>query len=185
MNTETEQLTTDVIPWPIPVYQVRPPKSYANVIRYAEGQWIEDDGEWDLAFVGKEDGAPMAFGFQPPFRENILWAGCTDKNWGAHIKNHPSGNAWHYMLRPKKKTWGNGDWGSRNHINSRVFDSAMNKCSAMNGCANGRGPELRWHDTYLLEGLLREKETKRVVVLPAEFVCMYCGPLTHDLKPTT
>jgi hypothetical protein len=48
-------------------------------------------------------------------------------------------------------------------------------CKKMS-CANGRGPDL-FHidDPYTKAGLLREKETKKILKFPKTMNCIYCG----------
>jgi hypothetical protein len=90
---------------------IRPPENYEiiEMFRYADGQWIRDDGQADLAFFGKaiprgsQNWFPYAFGFE------FLVADDDGEYW-----DHPRG-----------------------HPNTIAYESAMNECSKRYGCANG------------------------------------------------
>jgi hypothetical protein len=158
-----------------PVYEFRPLPSdiRGTVLRYAEGAWLPDDGEYDLAFVMYDAGPPLAKYVDLPFQRNIIWKGLT-QHWSGHDPAHPRGNPWHYMLRDGETEWG-GPWERDRHENRRVGDKAMSHCCSINRCANGGGPEFRLRDPYIERGLLRERDTKRVVTFPERPVCMFCG----------
>jgi len=160
-------------------YEFRPIKQYMDCLRYADGNWIPDDGEYDLAFVGKDDGFPMGIYFHLPYYTNIIWSWCKKGNWRANVIKHPRGNAWHYMLRPGKKTWGNS-WARDMHPNIIAENKAMDKCCSMYSCANGIGGEFEINDPYIKNGLVRNKETKEVLVFPKIFKCMYCGNIDWE-----
>lgn len=61
---------------PFKLYMIRPPREdkgfheYRELFRYANGEWIEDDGQSDLAFGGiTKTGWPYAYGFDFGRRE--------------------------------------------------------------------------------------------------------------------
>lgn len=157
-----------------PVYEFRPIEHHmrGTVLRYADGDWIPDDGEWDVAFITYGMGAPLGLGVHLPQQRNIVWSGLTS-HWSAHNPAHPRGNAWHYMLRGGETQWG-GQWLRDHHPNERAARAAMSKCCAINGCANGSGPEFQDGNPYIVAGLVRERDTKAVVRRPAHRQCMYC-----------
>lgn len=161
---------------PRPVYEMRPLPQHtgATVLRYADGSWIPDDGEWDVAFVSYGMGPPYGLGVRLPHQRNIAWSGLTT-SWMDTVAEHPRGNPWHYMLAEGESEWGGPYEPGPMHLNARAMDAAMNKCAAINRCANGRGPEFKIGDPYIRAGLLRERETGRVVVEPNHLYCMYCG----------
>lgn len=156
-----------------PAYEFRPLKE-GNYKRYADGKWIDDDGEYDLAFV--ELNEFMAYMVDLPYYENIRWSWCKNGAWTAFVKKHPAGNAWHYMLANRQTKWGE-HWKRDQHLNTKAGRKAMDFCCSQKGCANGRGPEFYINDPYIKAGLLREVKTKKVVKLPKIFNCMYCGKL--------
>lgn len=159
-----------------PVYEFRPDmfKDYyrGDLLRWNNGNPIDDDGEYDVAFITKND--VFVFMVELPYQKNILWKWCLGMRWGAFVSSHPSGNAWHYMLREGENEWG-GDWGRGKHPNSIAGDKAMSWLSSRRGCANGRHVEFNVIDKTINAGLLRNAETKEVVTVPKEFNCMYCG----------
>lgn len=158
-----------------PVFEFRPHADYIGsiLLRYAEGKWIPDDGEWDIAFVSYGMGAPYGLGVYLPYQRNIIWSGLTS-HWRGEDRDHPCGNPWHYMLREGETEWG-GAWDRDRHPNERAQREAMNKCCSMNGCANGRGPNFEAGDKHILAGLVRDRESKRVVTPPEKLTCMFCG----------
>lgn len=162
-----------------PVYEFRPLPSWTadypmrgnDVHRFAEGKWIADDGEYDLAFVCRN----ICLYFDPPYQRNITLSWLTT-HWAGHQPRHPRGNAWHYELREGQTEWG-GNWGRDRHPNSRAGDSGMAWACSQWRSANGRHVEMRLDDPHIAAGLLRERDTKKIVTLPDKPLCMYCG---HD-----
>ena len=157
-----------------PVYEMRPLPEDGKVLRFNSGQWTEDDGEWDLAFISAGHfGPPLAYGVSLKYYTNLLWSGLTT-HWSGNIGTHPNGNAWHYMLKPGCKKWGES-WLRDKHENTSAYEAGMSRQSALHGCANGRGVEFKIGDPYIAAGLLRLRDTKEVVTFPERFRCMYCG----------
>ena len=155
-------------------YEFRPLPEYTDVIRYADGLWIPDDGEYDTAFVCKgESGYPAALWVRHHERENIEWTWLCKNNWHNRVSNHPKGRSWHYMIKPGTKDKGEftrRDWNGPNDI-------AMSKCFDLYRCANGRPVEFSVNDPYIEAGLVRNIETKEILTPPKVFLCMYCGPI--------
>lgn len=163
-----------------PVYEFRPLQDFfiGAVRRYANGAWLPDDGEYDIAFIGhaRSDNYryPCCLYVAYSHQKNIV-AGWTTGHWSAYEPLHPGGNAWHYSLKDGETEWG-GDWGGRNHLNKKAGDSGMSKMSSENGCANGRSVDLRKpNDKHILAGLVRDHTTKELFQFPGRLVCMYCG----------
>jgi len=159
-------------------YEFRPTPGFfvGEVRRYAGGEWLPDDGEYDLAFIGSARGGyPCCLMVELPYQHGIAWSGLTS-HWSANDDNHPRGNAWHYMLHENCTEWG-GDWGRDRHANTKAGRSGMSKMSSEKGCANGRHVEFNLDDKHIAAGLLRMVETKEVVKFPEHPVCMYCGDL--------
>lgn len=161
--------------WPVYEFRPHPAHTGSTVLRYAEGAWQPDDGEFDIAFVSYGGGAaPFGLSVDLHYQRNIVWSGLVG-SWRSSDRDHPRGNPWHYMLRDGEAEWG-GPWAERNaHPNERAGREAMSKCCSLNRCANGRGPRFEIGDPYIAAGLLRERETKRLVTFPEKPVCMYCG----------
>lgn len=165
------------------VYEFRPDKllvEHGSLMRYNDGNWIDDDGEYDIAFFDKL--APFFYGVNLSYRENLLWSWCKDMKWAAFVRNHPGGNAWHYMSCD-----GSEDMSKRfsrrereSHLNELSYNEARNRCSGKHGCANGRGVEFNVMDKTILSGLLRYRDTKEIITIPEIFKCIYCGE--HDLR---
>ena len=158
------------------VFEFRP-ITEGKYLRYAEGDWVADDGEYDLAFVDLD--SPSAYSINMPFYENILWSWCKQGKWMAKVSKHPNLNAWHYMTVDDKKTW--GKWGDKDrHLNEIAHRSAMNKCCELHRCANGRSVDFQIGDKSIEMGLVRDSATKEVLTFPNAFICMYCGE--HDWR---
>lgn len=157
-----------------PVYEFRPLGAWRELFRYANGEWIEDDGKYDIAFYGRDrQFTPFGLYVQLPHYRNLIW-GWYDRHWSSHEPRHPRGNAWHYALREGETQWGDA-WDVDAHPNSRAGREAMNRCCGKYSCANGRGPELNRFNDYVMNGIVRERETKAVFVPPSRPACMYCG----------
>ena len=163
------------------VYEFRPLYE-GKMLRYNGGDWIPDDGEYDLAFIRLD--SPVWYGVQMPYQSNILWSWCKGMNWRAYVRGHPDGNAWHYMTTDNKP-W-EGRWDRDKHINELANNSARDKCSEMNRCANGRFAEFNVLNDIVLAGQLREIETKKMIMPPNTFNCCYCGQISwrEEEKPT-
>ena len=170
---------------PQDAYELRPPEGFfqGEVRRYADGEWLPDDGQWDMAFIGmanaKENGNGYAFTYpcclmyDPPYHRNINWSWLTT-DWRGKIAAHPRGNPWHYSLRPGATEWGEG--ASRDsHPNRIAGRKGMNKMSSEHSCANGRHAEFRRDNKIIEAGLFRRTSDKAIVVVPDEPECMYCG----------
>lgn len=159
-----------------PVYEFRPlPRHIGEtLLRFADGQWIADDGEYDIAFVSYGLGPAFGLGIDLPYQKNIIWSGLTG-HWTARDHDHPRNNPWHYMLRDGETEWG-GAWHERDvHPNMLARRKAMDHCCAINRCANGRGPRFEIGDPYIAAGLVRVRDTREVVTFPERPQCMYCG----------
>lgn len=159
--------------WPVYEFRPLPEHSRGTVLRYADGAWLPDDGEFDLAFVSYGMQAPLGLSIRLPHQRNIIWSGLTG-NWHGEDHDHPRHNPWHYMLREGETEWG-GNWDLDRHPNEHAGNRAMGKCCAINRCANGRGPEFKHGDKYIMQGLVRERESKLIVEAPRKLSCMYCG----------
>lgn len=157
-----------------PVYELRPPGNYfdGEFFRYADGAWIPDDGEYDLAFSGRVGGTPVALYVDLPYYENILWSWCSG-HWSAKNPKHRDETAWHRILRDGAKDWGRS-LDRESFENSRAGTEAMRYTSNKHGCANGRHAEFSKGNEIINKRLLRERGTKRVFV-PPEGVCFECG----------
>lgn len=157
----------------VPVYEFRPlPDAFRQgwpVLRYADGAWLEDDGEYDIAFLSHN----VCLYVEVPYQRNIVWSWTSD-HWSANEPRHPRGNAWHYMLRDGETEWG-GDWGRSLHQNTKAGDSGMNHACSKWRSASGRHVEFNLKDPHIAAGLLRERETGQIVTPPDKPICMYCG----------
>ena len=160
----------------VPVYEFRPILSrfYGDIFRHNNGEWIVDDGEYDIAFAQPDD--CMAYCVDVPSRENIIWSWVVNGDWGARVVGHPGQNGWHYMLREGETEWGEC-WSTNCHVNKIAYEKAKDFVASKNRCANSRGPEFIINNPYISQGLLRLRDTKEVVVFPKIFKCMYCGDI--------
>lgn len=164
-----------------PVFEMRPlPGDFTGIVRrFAGGAWIEDDGEYDLAFIGRMGwGYPACLMVALPQQRNIIFSWLSGP-WTGRTAAHPGGNPWHYQLRPGTKTWG-GAWAWDTHPNRRAGDSGMSKMAGENGCSNGVHAELKMGNRWLEAGVVRNVETKEILRAPERPVCMYCGERWRD-----
>ncbi len=160
----------------IPVYEFRPilRREHGTLYRYAKGEWLKDDGEYDIAFAQPD--TCMAYHVFVPNRESIIWSWAKHGKWGDFVSEHPRGNAWHYMLRDGMTEW-TKCWQKHSHENEKAGDEAMKFVSSRSGCSNGTGPEFHIDDEYIVQGLLRLQDSKEIVKFPDIFNCMYCGEI--------
>ncbi len=160
-----------------PVYEFRPlPEALRpgfETYRFADGRWLPDDGEYDLAFVTHN----ICWMVDLPHQRNILWS-WLDGHWTGSEPRHPRMNPWHYSLRDGAQDWG-GNWDRDRHPNAMAGKSGMDFSCAANRCANGRSVRFELGDKHIAAGLLRERESKRVVEFPDDLSCMYCGDNGH------
>lgn len=162
-----------------PIYEFRPDKidGAKNLLRYNGGNWINDDGEYDLAFISKERG--FTFYVQVPYQKNQAWSWCKNMIWTAFVNKHPRGNAWHYMSKDGgNDVWGN--WDRNNHPNEIAAREASNKCCEIFSYANGRSVEFNVSNETINSGLLRIVDTKEIIKPPKIFKCCYYG--NHDWR---
>lgn len=160
------------------IFEFRPlPKQAEGLLRYAEGKWINDDGEFDIAFASgiKYRGAPYGIYLKMPSHKNLLWSYVYHGQWRDEIEEHPGGNAWHYMTTDGKE-W-KGSWKESIHPNVIARKKAVNKCAEIHRYANGTGPEFQINDPYIRAGLVRIKGTEEIVKFPEIFDCCYCGKI--------
>jgi hypothetical protein len=158
-----------------PIYEFRPLPDFFSgpFLRYANGEWIQDDGEYDLAFVSTGYGAPICLYVAHGYRQNIV-SSWIDGSWTNFEPRHPRGNPWHHALCEGESEWGEG-WDRDRHINGRVGREGMDYLCKKHRCANGRHVELvRANDPHVARGLVRDRDTKEVFKHPAGR-CMYCG----------
>ena len=197
MSAVRKKATRDL--WP--VYEFRPAPDWLRawgwapgrgprdvpLYRYNGGNWIPDDGEYDLAFANL-DGPPLCLYIEMPYHRNVLWSWLTrswrDSGPSAHptYRGSSSPNPWHYSLRPGAKKWG-GVWGRDRHENRLAGEAGMSWVSKQRGCANGRHAEWKLDDPHMRAGLVRERVSKAVVIVPDAPECMYCG-LDWVQRPT-
>ena len=154
-------------------YEFRPLYE-GKMLRYSGGDWIDDDGEYDLAFVCVND--PVAYGVNMPYYDNIFWSWCNNMQWMAYVNGHPEGNAWHYMRRNESEDLGKS-WDRGNHPNILAHDSGMKVVSSERGCANGRSVDFHTNDPVIEAGQLRDADTKEIIKPPKIFDCCYCGEI--------
>jgi hypothetical protein len=154
---------------PLPTWTENWPMRGDQVYRYAEGKWIPDDGEYDLAFVCNQ----ICLMVELPYQRGIAWKWLTT-HWTGHQSKHPRGNPWHYALREGETEWG-GNWGRDRHPNERAGRAGMDWACARHRAASGHHVQFDLSDPHIAAGLLRERETKKIVMFPDKPDCMYCG----------
>lgn len=161
--------------WPVYEFRPLPDVFHGEVIRYADGAWLPDDGEYDLAFACPWDRKVLYVDL--PYQRNIVLSWTTG-HWSGYEAQHPRGNAWHYALREGASEWGGG-WNRDAHPNSKAGRNGMNHVCGMTGSAAGVGIEMQPTDKHILARLVRERDSKQVLTLPLDRLCMYCGALAE------
>lgn len=158
-----------------PVYEFRPHPSVfrSPPRRYAEGRWIEDDGEYDVCFIGSGLGENYSLFVQLPHHRNIVCSWLSG-HWSMDVTGHPGGNPWHRSLKDGETSWGE-PWGRERHLNDIAGREGMSKVCSEWRCANGRHVEFYAEDKHIAAGLVRNRETKEVFRFPENLKCIYCG----------
>jgi hypothetical protein len=161
-----------------PVFEFRPAPGILRagypVFRFADGQWLPDDGEYDLAFCAWL----ICLYVEPPYQRNIVWQGLTTP-WRGHQPKHPrGGNPWHYMLREGTDDFG-GAWARDVHPNAKAGRSGMDWTCAQYRSASGQHVEWNEADPHIAAGLVRDRETKEILRPPERLHCCFCGPDWH------
>ncbi|KKL27800.1 hypothetical protein LCGC14_2381550 [marine sediment metagenome] len=149
-----------------------------GLLRYADGNWIPDDGKPDLAFL---EGV-IAYGVSLPHSANILWqwedidlsrSFLPDEDLRRH---HARG--WHYQTI-NNTHWQDYRWGSfgksrDEHPNEIAHKSAMDKCCSLHHLANGRGADLTIDNEWTRRGFLWIKSTMQPIKPPENPTCFLC-----------
>jgi hypothetical protein len=166
-------------------------KNSTNTLRYADGKWIPDDGEFDLAFVI----GTQAFYVEIPNFTNLLWSwsdGELTKKWLPEYL-HRNFKHWHYMTvgnthledEYTRYTFPDDD----KHPNAIAKKSAMDKCCELHNCASGNA--IRIDDgqydinqytkanEYIKRELLRIKRTGEPIKIPEKLECVLCANNGH------
>lgn len=138
-------------------------------LRYNNGLWTPDDGEYDVCFIGSHDGFPMCYYIDDDNRENILCSWLTGPAQTYHLGHH-GGTSWHYALKSGKK-----DWGESTYSWDSISRKGMTKLCDMRGCANGRGIDFHADEPHIAMGFVRYQDTKKIFRFPKNLKCMYCG----------
>lgn len=179
----------------------RPLQTTHYTLRYADGQWLPDDGEtFDLAFI--DEG--LALYVHLPNYSNLLWSWTNKaqtRQWlPEHLKQFNNQN-WHYMTidnTPLDDEYSRFKFPNDDtHPNAIAGRSAIDKCCQLFNCASGHGPNLidatkddgRYikSDDYISRGLLRIQRTNEPIVIPHKLTCYLCenngkGHLLEALK---
>ena len=154
-----------------------------SMLRYAEGQWLRDDGHTpDLAFVSLENGPPFAFGITIPSSANVIWTWrdieLTRQLVGKDLEQYID-YGWHTQTVDNAEDLIGFSWDEqRKHPNQVAHDAAMDKCCELFSCANGRGPSLTYQedlDPYWDNGLLWIQRTMQPLTKPTDLVCYLCA----------
>lgn len=158
-----------------------------GLLRYADGKWIPDDGEPDLAFVY----GAIAYGVSLPHSTNILWSWVDfdlSRSFLPEYLKRYHVKCWHYQTI-NNTDLGDCRWdkGRNQHPNEVAHRSAMDKCCSIHGVANGRRVDLTIDNEWIKHGLLHVKSTMQPIKPPDNPVCFLClengkGHLLDALK---
>ena len=147
-----------------------------GVLRYAEGQWIPDDGEYDLAFAS----GVFAFGVSLPDYTNAIWSwldmDLTKKWLPERLYKYAS---WHHSCTINNTPFDQKcHWDKRQHPNEIAMKSAMDKVCSIQGCANGSGANLTSEGKrdvpWVAEKRILIKSTMQPVLIPENPICYKC-----------
>lgn len=131
--------------------------------RWADGKWVDDDGNPDIAFMSADCSYPIVMYVQLPAYENLIWVWDDPKfYWHSQLVNGAT-DIGEYLREEHD-----------NHINVRIGREAMHEQSSKHGVSNGRGPEIYRDNEWIREGKLWIKRTMELVTPPKNPVCYLC-----------
>jgi hypothetical protein len=145
-------------------------------LRYADGLWLPDDGQYDLAFVSTQ--RPIALGVALPVWDGVEWSWRDPKTAYAAVGVESSlVNSWHRQVVDPTEGDGNYVGARGQHRNGVAYEAAMDKCSKLHSCGNGRGPRFELGDEWFAAGLVRtlSGETVRPPEHPVCYLCANDG----------
>ena len=150
-----------------------------EILRYAGGKWIPDDGEPDLAFIH----GVFYYGVNIPNSTNILWewsdADLTESFLPKYL--HKVAKSWHYYTLDDTPF---GDeayqWDNSNHPNKIAVESASNLVCKLHGCANGVLANILSEGKYkddikcIRDKLILIQSTMKPLTMPENPTCYLC-----------
>lgn len=147
-----------------------------GVLRYAGGQWIPDDGEYDLAFAH----GVFALYVSLPDYSNVIWSWRDmelTKSWLPERLHKYA--KWHHCYTVDNSPFSRDyHWDNSQHPNEIASESAMHKVSSMHDCANGRGAylvsESPGETPWLKEKRILIQSTMQPVLIPENPICYLC-----------
>jgi len=144
-----------------------------ELLRYANGQWIPDDGEYDLAFAH----GVFAYYVSLPNYSNIIWSWRDIELTRTFLPEylHKYAKAHHLYTTDNLPMQ---HWDNDQHPNKIAGDSAMHKVSSIHGCANGRGAYLCSESPSEIPWLRKKRvliqSTMQPVEIPETPICYLC-----------
>lgn len=141
--------------------------------RYANGKWIPDDGEYDLAFVR----GVFAYYVSLPDYSNVIWTWRDIDLTRSYLPEylHKYAKAHHIYTSNNEPMH---HWDNSQHPNEVAGKSAMNKVSSNFGVANGSGAHLCSESPrevpWLKEERILMQSTMQPVLIPDNPVCYLC-----------
>jgi len=145
-----------------------------GLLRYADGQWIPDDGEYDLAFAH----GVFAYYVSLPDYSNVIWTWrdieLTKSFLPEYLHKYTKAHHIHTADNLPMRHWDNNQ-----HPNEIAGESAMHKVSSIHGCANGRGAYLCSESPsgapWLKEKRILLQSTMQPVLMPENPICYLCS----------
>ncbi len=129
-----------------PVYEFRPLPNFFKGVgfhRYADGAWIPDDGEYDLAFATVEFGSICLY-FEHPHPANLEWSWLST-HWSQNVEGHARRKPWHRATRDGSVPISVRVGPRTSHPNVIAGKSGMNWACAIRRCANaGASSAVLW-----------------------------------------
>lgn len=150
--------------------------SKQGLLRYADGQWIPDDGEYDLAFVR----GVIALGMHLPDFPNVIWSWNDIELTHCWLpdKLHKYARGHHFFTVDNSPFSQDYHWDKSQHPNAIAMKSALDKACSMHGCGNGRGAYLtsegKRDEPWLSEKRILIQSTMQPVLIPENPICYLC-----------
>jgi len=144
-----------------------------GLLRYANGKWIPDDGEYDLAFAH----GVFAHYVSLPDYSNVIWTWRDINLTRSYLPEylHKYAQSHHIYTSDNQPM---RHWDKSQHPNARAGKSAMDKVRAIHHVANGRGAYLCSESPseipWLNEKRMLVQSTMKPVLIPENPICYLC-----------
>ncbi|MFA5299850.1 MAG: hypothetical protein WC389_16825 [Lutibacter sp.] len=149
-----------------------------HALRYADGKWLPDDGQPDLAFVQ----GVIYYGVKIPDYTNRLWEWSDAELTKSFLPKylHKHAGSWHYYtINNTPYDDEQYRWDNSNHPNKIAEELASKKVCELNGCGNGVIADIDRecnfdHPKWISNKMIIIKSTMQPLTKPDNPICYLC-----------